>query len=141
MNWLKDYQDDLVALEEFKSDVLPLDLSDNEQVKNFLDDFKTIFAPVEDGSLDPSDIDKIFNSWWEKFRRFEVEAVKKEVPIQHRLAPLYGRLEQGTEEEWEEYAKMRIRARLQSPLFHLIAAERIQIQRCFFRGTGEHREA
>jgi hypothetical protein len=114
MNWLDDYQNDLVALQEAKADVFPVDLTNDDQVKKFLDDFKTIFGPLEDGRLDPGDINIIFKRWWEKFRKFELAAAKMEVAIQNRLAPLYQKLEQSSEEEWEEYAKMLIRVRLQS---------------------------
>ena len=112
MSW--DYQDDLVALEEARAEALPVDLTDDEQIKNLSNDFKTILAPVEDGSLDPGDVDNIFNRWCEKFGKFELAAAKKEVAIQIHLAPLYKKLEQGTEEQWEEYAKTLIRVRLQS---------------------------
>lgn len=109
MNWLSDYRDDLMALQAAKDSVFPVDLTNEEQFRNFVDDFKTVFAPLEDGSLDPGDIDKVSNLWW---HTFEINVAKKEVTILHCLAPFYQRLEHGTEEEWEEYVRLRIRARL-----------------------------
>jgi hypothetical protein len=114
MNWLMDYWDDLLALEEARADVFPIGLTDDQQIESFANDLKTVFAPMEDGSLDPGDRDDILNRWWQKLGALEMAAAKKEVAIQHRLVPLYQRLEQGTEVDWEEYARLRIRAHLNS---------------------------
>jgi hypothetical protein len=69
---------------------------------------------LKDGSLDPGDMDKILNLWWQKFSSVEIVAAQKEAEILDRLRPLYERLKQATEEEWEEYTRMLIHARLQS---------------------------
>ena len=70
--------------------------------------------------MDPGDIEKNFDLWWQKYNTFEIEAAKEQVAVLLRLTPLYHRLVQGTEDDWEEYARLRLRASLDSQLMQAL---------------------
>jgi len=112
MSWLMNYQDDLAALEEARN--IPIDLNDEAQIKKFSEEFKTVLAPLADGSLDAGDAEAISDLWWQKFKASEIAAARGEVAVLHRLAPLFAELQHASDTEWEEYALIRMRARLNS---------------------------
>lgn len=106
MSWLQEYYEFIVALEQTQANWL-LDTNFDK----FQEEFKEIFAPLEDDSLDPGDLEVITDKWWKKYKLIEVAAAKQAVRIHRRLAPLYERLEYASEEEWDEFSKMCLRAR------------------------------
>ena len=110
MSWLDAFVDDITALEEVRAKSFPIDISDDSQLARLREDFDGLFAPPKDGRLDPGDTDTISELWWQRFKTTEIEWAKKEAEIQRRLAPLYEALERASEQEWEEYARIRHRA-------------------------------
>jgi mannose-6-phosphate isomerase-like protein (cupin superfamily) len=116
MNWLKDYLEDIMALAEAASDTPLIKINDEEQFKNFIEDAKIIFSPLEDGNLDPGDMDRIFELYWQKFNVSLIAIARKQATIQLRLTKLYEKLEKASDAEWVEYARMQLRSILQSQL-------------------------
>jgi hypothetical protein len=118
INWLAEYQDDIAALEQVGYDVALAmfgDLTDDEHLKLVLEDVKEIFAALRDGNMETA-----FELWWQKFKESEITAAKREATIIRCLAPLFEKLAQASDAEWEEFAHIRMRARLDSPLMRLM---------------------
>jgi hypothetical protein len=118
MNWLMDYQDDIAALAQARADPMLVnfgDLADDEQLKLVLEDLKEIVAALRDGNMESA-----VELWWQKFKESEITAAKREATIIRRLSPLFEKLVQASDAEWEEFAHTQLRARLDSPLMQLM---------------------
>jgi len=120
MNLLTEFKDDIAALERVNDNILPY-FEDEAQKRQIVNDLNLVISPLKDGEFRQEDVDTLVDMWWwQKFQGSEIAAAKEEAAILRRLAPLYLRLESASDEEWEEYAKMRIHARLQSPLMRFV---------------------
>ncbi len=109
MNWLMEYQADIAALEQARADAFPVNFADDEQLKLLFEEFKEVFAALRAG-----DTEGAIELWWQKFKASEIAALKREVTILHRLAPLFEKLGYASDAEWEEFAHVQLRARLNS---------------------------
>ncbi len=82
------------------------------------------FSLLEDGTLDPGDLETIADTMWRQLKSQKTEALKKGVQHHRRLMPLYEYLECASEEEWATLARMMHDAEFeaQAPLFKILAA-------------------
>ncbi len=117
MSWIEQFEEDIVALHQLRTGWL------GSEAAALMVEARTLFTPqLEDRSLDPGDLDVIADNWWSRFRTMEVDLAKAECAIQRRLAPLYERLQRASDEEWEAYARIIVRARFadESPLLRTL---------------------
>ncbi len=115
MNWLMEYQADIAALEQARADAFPVNFADDEQLKLLFEEFKEVFAALRAG-----DTEGAIEIWWQKFKASQIAALKREVAILHRLAPLFEKLGHASDAEWEEFAHIQLRARLHSQQIQLL---------------------
>lgn len=109
MSWIEHFEDDIVALHQLRTR-----WPGSEAVSLMIEAGTLLKSLLEDSYLDPADLGVIVENWWSRFHTMEVDLAKTECMIQRRLAPLYERLQRASEEEWEAYARMIIRARFAS---------------------------
>lgn len=119
MDWLEEYKNDIADLARVVASIFPENIDDIRQ------EIKGIFSPLDDDMLDPGDLEKIAEKWWEKFAEKEIEMAKKTIEIHMRLMGLYEYLSTAKEEEWERYAKTVSAAKLHGmkPLLRMTLAE------------------
>lgn len=109
MNWIEQFEEDIVAMHQLRTRWL------GSEAVSLMVEARTLFkSQLEDRSLDPADLGVIVDNWWSRFRTMEVDLAKTECAIQRRLAPLYERLQHASDEEWEAYARIIVRARFAS---------------------------
>jgi hypothetical protein len=110
MSWLHSYSRDIMRLEAVQVPSLP-EMQTESKLDTMIAEFKKIMEPLKDGSLDPGDVDEIIDNHWESFGQAEIEAARKLCQIQRRLAPMYEKLADASDEEWQEYVKIKVKAR------------------------------
>ena len=110
MSWLHEYSRDIMRLEVVQVPNLT-ELHSDSDLESLIAEFKGIMEPLKDGSLDPGDVQEIVENHWETFSQAEIEAARKLCQIQRRLAPMYEKLADASDEEWQEYVKMKVKAR------------------------------
>jgi len=128
-------------IHEHKKDIQDLDMSKRfpEFLASLFDKgsetahkFEKIMAPLDDGSLDPGDLDAITGAWMREFETEEIRMAKEEIRIQNKLAGLYQLLASASEDDWREYTRIRVRARFDERIFRLF---------CRLEGNDIQREA
>jgi hypothetical protein len=104
--WLQEFEEDIAALAKVRAEFMEAILQDPQASSE-------IFAPVQDGSVDPGDVEAITTAWWERFGAQEVAAVRQELALHWRLVRLYVRLESAPPEVWEAFAREGLQARFE----------------------------
>jgi hypothetical protein len=117
MTAIKDFEEDIIAVEHARSAQLPMDsASDIEQLLERLRPrLDSIGLMLEGGRRDDEALERMSTSLWDALKERLIKAAKVEAAAQRRLAPLYAYLESAGEAEWEEYARLRHRASIDSP--------------------------
>lgn len=109
MSWIEQFEEDIIAMHQLQTRWL------GSEAVSLMAEARTLFkSQLEDRSLDPADLGVIVDNWWSRFRTMEVDLAKTECAIQRRLAPLYERLQHSSDEDWETYARIIVRARFAS---------------------------
>jgi hypothetical protein len=124
MDWLHEFKDDLIALEKIEIDRFGLDWKRLDETFAELEaEFDEILEPLQDGTIDPGDLQTITDKYWDRYGSREIEAAKKSVELHRRLTKLYERLAGANQEEWSEYAKTRVNVRFEagSPIWQALA--------------------
>lgn len=105
-DWMYRYESDLRKLEKIRSATLvSLPKKPIAELNRVVDELASAFE-------NPDVVKRFADAWWRHFGKSEIAAAKKEAAVRNRLAPLLRRLQKGTEEDWEAYARLAFRARL-----------------------------
>lgn len=102
-------------MRDFFDDVLSDD-GVTERMEQILAQLKAVYAPLLDGTIDPGDTESVLKKYWATYGDWEIAAVKREVDLHRRLRPLYEHLAGASDDEWAEFAKARVAARIEAEI-------------------------
>lgn len=108
-NWIEDSRE--LLLEQIKSATW---VQEQIETDGFFDKWIGTLAPLEDGTVDPGDEDRVVDNMLSVLGDEYIPFLRRYAGIQMELHDTYGRLRDATDDEVHDFARMWLKAYLQS---------------------------